>query len=209
MRERDEEVVNAWTHLIGAIGCLAVLIFVLLSSSISLLHKLSFLPMIITSMGTFLSSFIYHISDDPVKKERNRKLDKSSIYVMILGCGITTCLTCSDRILALVFSAGLIIISAIMVISYCLSKEFPDWFSVTSYVILGWLAVFPSMGIFSESLYSSLGLVGYLLLSGVLYCTGVIFYTRDSKKWNHTIWHLFVMAGSGTHISIQVISITS
>ena len=35
----------------------------------------------------------------------------------------------------------------------------------------------------------------YLLLAGVFFTSGVVFYLLDSKKGFHFVWHLFVMAG--------------
>ncbi len=208
MRELDEEIVNAWTHLVSCVLCFLVFTYVIFSSHITLQNKVSFLPMIGTSIWTFFSSYLYHIEKDNIIKERNRKLDKTAIYLMILGCGITTCLTCENQKIALYFSIGIIVIIASMAIGFCTSRKFPDWLSVTSYIIAGWLSVLPALGIFSDSLYTKCNTTYLVLISGAFYCIGVIFYTRDSIKWNHTIWHLFVMLGAGFHIFAQIKSIS-
>jgi len=38
-----------------------------------------------------------------------------------------------------------------------------------------------------------------LLLGGVAYTSGVFFYARESLRFNHAIWHIFVLAGSALH----------
>lgn len=211
IKQKDEEIVNAWTHLISALICALSFAWVLLFSSVSFEHKLALLPMVGTSIWTFLSSYLYHSQEEPKKKERNRILDKTSIYVMIFGCGVTATLTCRDSAV-LVFSCVSLAISIIfLTYIFCTQEKSREWFTLFSYVTVGWLATFPSLGIFCESLYSTTGNVHLILLSGFFYCFGIIFYSRDSIKWFHTIWHFFVMAGMGTHLftQIYVASITS
>jgi hemolysin III len=40
----------------------------------------------------------------------------------------------------------------------------------------------------------------WVILGGLAYTLGVIFYACDGKfRYNHAIWHVFVMAGSILH----------
>ena len=39
----------------------------------------------------------------------------------------------------------------------------------------------------------------YLVLGGVLYSLGTIFYSWKICKFNHMIWHIFVIMGSISH----------
>ena len=209
MRERDEEIVNAVTHLISGIICVFIAYFVLTSQKVNTFHKIGFLPMIGTSIWTFYSSYVYHITQEDKLKERNRKVDKAAIYLMILGCGLSTCLVCENLTIAIVSSITLIVVIGSMIVWFCVSSDFPEWLSLSSYIISGLIATFPAVGVFSSSLYTDTSLLLYLMLSGIFYCTGNIFYVRDSIKWNHTIWHVFVMLGAGTHIFMHVVSITT
>lgn len=180
--------------------CTFVGFFVLLDDSLLLSDRIAFLPMIGTTTWTFFSSTVYHSSHDLFVKERNRQLDKTAIFLMIMGSGITTIFTCHDKSLALVSAVCLCVVLGFLTCKFCTSRDFPDWLSVSSYIVVGWTATFPSLGIFSSSDYTDYEMVSWILFSGALYCIGVIFYSRDSIKWFHTIWHLFVMAGAGTHI---------
>ena len=63
----------------------------------------------------------------------------------------------------------------------------------------------PSTGIFlatpfAEGLSFILGILG-----AASYSIGVAFYVTDSKKWNHTLWHLFVMIGFAFHFTAVAI----
>jgi len=42
------------------------------------------------------------------------------------------------------------------------------------------------------------GLV-FLVVGGVLYTVGIIFYALKKVKYMHSVWHLFVLAGSIMH----------
>jgi len=43
------------------------------------------------------------------------------------------------------------------------------------------------------------GATTWLLAGGLFYLTGAIFYFNDDKPFYHSIWHLFVLAGSICH----------
>ena len=38
-----------------------------------------------------------------------------------------------------------------------------------------------------------------MIIGGVFYTVGTIFYSLDNLKYNHVIWHFFVLAGSIFH----------
>jgi hemolysin III len=68
--------------------------------------------------------------------------------------------------------------------------------SVTTYLLMGWFALF-----FIYPLYQALPSGGmWLLLSGGLcYTVGVIFYVAKHIRYSHPIWHLFVTGGCICH----------
>lgn len=38
-----------------------------------------------------------------------------------------------------------------------------------------------------------------MLIGGIFYTSGIVFYVKKTKKYFHTIWHLFTLAGSAFH----------
>ena len=64
------------------------------------------------------------------------------------------------------------------------------------YLIAGW-TIAPAIIPF----YRVVGFSGilYLVLGGILYTVGVIFYKLEKKMYFHTIWHFFVLAGTAMH----------
>ena len=68
------------------------------------------------------------------------------------------------------------------------------YFARNPYLIMGWIII-----IAIKPLIQALGMAGFgwLLLGGLAYTFGVIFYVYDERvRHFHGIWHLFVLAGS-------------
>ena len=67
--------------------------------------------------------------------------------------------------------------------------------STAAYVLMGWIAV-----VAIRPLWQALPWSGFLLVlaGGVLYTSGVVFFA-GRWRYSHTIWHLFVLAGSICH----------
>ncbi len=56
-------------------------------------------------------------------------------------------------------------------------------------------------------LLGAVGLGGaiWLLVGGLFYSFGVIFFVWERLPYNHMVWHLFVMAGSACHFTAVAI----
>ncbi len=69
-------------------------------------------------------------------------------------------------------------------------------FVIISYVIMGWLLL-----LFLKPLFNNLSEISMILIfvGGFLYTFGIIFFKSEKLKFNHLIWHLFVIAGSASH----------
>ena len=199
MRSLDEEVVNAYTHLVWAFLSLGFSLLFLIDSDVPAKFKTSSILITGLSGWTFLSSFLYHSSKGR-KKSQNREVDKTSIFLMIMGCGLSINMTCLNDTAAMISCVLLIAVASILTLLYTHIKNPPESFSVTSYVLLGWFCVFPLTGVFGETLYSITSNTWTVIGGGLAYSAGILFYARDSKKWNHTIWHLFVMIGYSLHL---------
>ena len=78
----------------------------------------------------------------------------------------------------------------------CLTLKF-KYLSTGLYLVMGWLSLFLSYAIWTKASHTALWL---LILGGLLYSVGCIFYLIK-KKFMHSIWHLFVIAGAVAHYS--------
>ena len=77
-----------------------------------------------------------------------------------------------------------------------LKKERVKWLSLSLYLGLGWMALVAIKPMLE--LVNTTGLL-LLLIGGLLYSLGVIFYVRKQMVYHHAIWHLFVLAASVAH----------
>ena len=66
--------------------------------------------------------------------------------------------------------------------------------STIIYIFMGWLCVVAAV-----PLYHSLGMTGVILMvaGGLSYTIGAFFYSLNSIRYMHVVWHLFVMLGAG------------
>jgi len=75
----------------------------------------------------------------------------------------------------------------------------PRWATYASlpiYLLMGWLIVFAFGAIRASLPYGGLVM---LIVGGVVYTVGVIFYCMDKVPYMHTVWHLFVLGGTVCH----------
>ena len=70
--------------------------------------------------------------------------------------------------------------------------------------MMGWIGLLIIHDIIAT--VSSEGLY-WLLAGGIFYTLGVYFYYNDHKKWYHTVWHIFVLAGSACHYALVMFHI--
>jgi len=192
----DEEFWNTLTHFIGLIASIAGIFFLLYFNS--QLPLLSFLGVLLFGFGlvsVYLSSTLYHYFSDPILKEKLRIFDHISIYYLIAGSYAPVCL------ITLLDKSGLYIFIAVCLIAILgtLFKLFYtgkyEKLSLALYLLMGWVIIVDIRTLFE---ILELNAIILLVLSGLSYTVGTIFYSRR-EKYAHTIWHLFVLSGSTFH----------
>ncbi len=68
--------------------------------------------------------------------------------------------------------------------------------SLTAYLIMGWLAVLVMDDMQQFLRPEALKL---LVIGGLAYTIGALFYALKSVRYTHAIWHIFVLIGAGSH----------
>lgn len=190
---------NSITHLVGvflAVSAVSVLMTLVAQTG----DPWKIISCAIFGAATiFLYGFstLYH-SLKGRSKNIFQKLDYIAIYVMIAGTYTPfTLVTLRPTEGPWVF--GLIWGLAIFGITQeVLRKPSPKRkLSLTLYLIMGWLVTSVVHSLYRE--LTTVSLVT-LVLGGMFYTVGVIFFVNDHKwKHAHGIWHLFVLAGSSSH----------
>jgi len=193
-----EEVWHAITHGIGlALSIAALTIMVAYSSqSGSALSVFASALFGVTLIILYGSSTLYHAITHHELKKKFQQFDHASIYILIAGSYTHITLlslggTLGYSIFAFVWSVSLV--------GIYLKFAYPGRFEKLSlflYLMLGWLIVIAIKPLFDVMEPGGLWL---LLIGGLFYTVGVIFYVWDSLPFNHAIWHLFVLGGSISH----------
>jgi hemolysin III len=72
------------------------------------------------------------------------------------------------------------------------------WISTALYIAMGWLVV-----VAIHPLIRSLppAALAWLVAGGLFYTLGIVFFAWQRLRFNHAIWHLFVLAGSACHVA--------
>ena len=194
---KNEELWNGLTHFTGVI--LTVIGIPLLFYFDNKITSLSTLSIILFSFGLLLvysSSSVYHFVLNPKLKKKFQILDHISIYYLILGSYAPVCLITLYEYSGINIFITVLILSIIgTLIKLFFTGRF-QIFSLLLYLGMGWLIV-----IDINFLFELLNVEAKLLLivGGLSYTLGTIFYSLDKIKYFHSIWHLFVLSGSVSH----------
>ena len=190
-----EELVNAISHglgaLLGAVGLVLLLIRAVLYGET--IHVVSVTIFGVSMILLYLVSCLYHALPASKGKRVFQVLDHCSIFILIVGSYAPICLvTVGGKLGWTVF----LINAACGVLGILLNAiSFHRWkrLSQVLYLVMGWMGVLIFPAILRNM--SRLGFV-LLLLGGVSYTVGVIFYRQKEKKYRHGIWHFFVLLGT-------------
>lgn len=197
-----EEIFNSITHGIGAGLAIAALVLLIVKAATQAPQGLK--AYYVTSWTLFGSSLVilylmstlYHALTPPKAKSVFSVFDHASIYVLIAGTYTPFCLASLHGALGWTLFG---IIWALAITGITLYSVFGSKLraaSVITYILMGWLIVFAF-----KPMYNVLPPVSivFLISGGIAYTAGVFFYSMKDRKWMHSIWHLFVMAGSVLH----------
>jgi len=199
---RKEEIGNSISHLAGAGFAIVGLVFLILKSvqSRDPIKIFSFLIYGISLILLYTSSTLYHAVSAKTNTGTLRRVFKTfdhvSIFLLIAGTYTPFALvTISGKLGWTIF----IIIWAIAIGGIIFKSIFINRFpvlSTTIYIVMGWLIVFVIKPLALNIARGGLILIG---LGGIFYTSGVVFYAFQRMKYNHLIWHFFVLAGSIAH----------
>ena len=195
---KREEIANAITHGIGACLAIAALVMLVVFASLhgNVWHIVSFSIFGATLVLLYFASTLYHSLTHPAAKYVFRKFDHISIFLLIAGTYTPFCLTALRgwvgwTVLGIVWSCAIIgtVLKAIHIGKL-------ELLSTIMYILMGWVII-----IAIKPLYNAMTFTGFMLLimGGAFYTLGTIFFIKDKIKYFHSIWHLFVLAGSAFH----------
>jgi hemolysin III len=189
-----EEIANAVTHGIGAL--LAVFAFVFL-----VVHAKEGFRIGLAIYGSslvllYLASTLYHSLVFTRARHLFRKFDHMAIFLLIAGTYTPFCLTALDGWLRWTMLG---VVWGFAILGIVLKSVFTgrfEWLSVSIYILTGWMVI-----VAIKPIYEFLSFEGFVLLvaGGLAYTIGTVFYVNTRIRFHHSIWHLWVLAGSVLH----------
>lgn len=197
IQTRREESFNAATHALGAL--LGIAGFILLIIFESKKTDWSLFSVIIYGLSIiilFTASTLYHSVKSEKRKHYFRIVDHISIYLLIAGTYTPILLiTLADSLGWTLFWVvwGIALFGVFLKLFYTGKFEI---FSTLLYLIMGWLIVFDFSNLIASM--PTNGII-FLIIAGLSYTVGIIFYAVQRIPYNHVIWHLFVLAGAIFH----------
>lgn len=189
-----EEIANSVTHGIGAVLAVAGLVMlVILADGSSLVSVVIYGT---TLVLLYLASTLYHSLVFTRARELFRKFDHMAIFLLIAGTYTPFCLIALQGWKAWWLLAAVWTFAVIGIVMKSFFTGRYEWISITMYVLMGWMVI-PVI----DSIYEFLSLQGFVLLvaGGIAYTVGTFFYMNSRIPFNHSIWHLWVLAGSALH----------
>ena len=193
-----EERLNVLSHFIGLVLSVIALILLLIKSISTgdIWTIVSFSIYGLSLVILYLASTLYHRAKTPSTRRRLNVFDHAAIYILIAGTYTPYTLVSLHGKIGWIFFG---IIWGIALWGVLFKLFFTGKFNKLStllYVLMGWIVIFVSKPLLEN--LSTPGLV-WLAIGGLFYTIGAVLYIREKMRYNHAIFHIFVLLGSISH----------
>lgn len=196
-----DEILNSITHGIGVLLSIAALVLLVVFASVTqegdVWKIVSFSVYGFSLILLFTASTLYHSFRNKRIKGFLNIFDHASIFILIAGT-YTPFTLVSLRgpwgwsIFGVIW--GLAIAGVIFKLFFYTERL--RLLSAMIYFFMGWIIIIAIRPLIQAVPAEGL----YWLLAGALsYSLGIIFYLRKQNRFNHVIWHLFVLGGAISH----------
>ncbi len=192
-----EEVFNSITH-----GLAIILLFVgvfflwFIRINFTFYQMISVIVFIFSLFILYLFSSLYHSLFFTKAKNVFAILDKSAIYLLIAGTYTPFVVFFVNNPLGYIVLTFIWIMAIFGIVYSAINKHGRVALHVLLYLIMGWI----SLVFLHRFLLTLKGeTFGLILLGGLLYTVGIIFFIIKRIPFSHVIWHIFVITGSFCH----------
>lgn len=192
---KKEELLNVITHGLGVLFAIFV-IWDLFKQASTIESYISTTIYGSSVLILFLSSTLYHATLRPKLRAIYKKCDHCAIYILIAGTYTPFLLLSlsgawSWATLTFIWSVALAGVAYKLLVKNGNKKV-----SLATYLLMGWFAL-----VIVYPLYSHLNInaLYWLLVGGLFYSVGTLFYSAKKTQYSHAVWHIFVIAGCVSH----------
>ena len=197
-----EEIFNAITHGVGALAGIIGFVFLIIHAykSEDPYRFWGFLIFGVTLILLYLTSTLFHSLIFTRAKKVFKTLDYSAIALFIAGSYTPIALIPLRNYFgwALLVGVWLLALGSIVWRIFQAKREI---ISLVLYLLSGWLIIFFIKPLIQQVSPSTLIL---LVVGGLCYTIGTIFFRWKNLAYAHGIWHLFVLGGSMCHFMVMI-----
>lgn len=197
-----EEIANGISHLVGALLAIAGLILMVYYSlkNGNAWHVVSTSIFGSSMVVLYLSSTFTHLLPSGKIKDFFFNMDRIAIYLLIAGTYTPIALVTLHGTLGWVIFGlewGIALTGILLIIfkpgDYDTGVNI---YYVISYAIMGWLILIAIVPVIK-----TLPFMGWfwIILGGILYSIGILFFKLASFRYHHLVWHLLVIFGNLSH----------
>ncbi len=193
-----EEKLNVISHAFGlGLSVLGLILLVWRASRLGeTVHLISFSIFGGSMILLYAASTFYHNSKTPRLRYKLKVLDHASIYFLIAGTYTPFALvTLQGTVGWIIFGVVWAMALAGAVLKLFFTGRFQT-VSTVMYVVMGWIIVFAVKPLINNFSYE--GLL-WLMSGGISYTLGAVVFSLDRIKFNHAIFHVFVLLGTFCH----------
>lgn len=193
-----EERINVLSHGLGLLLSIVALPYLITQaiSSGTVWHTVSFTIYGFSLILLYAASTIYHSSQRPRLRSRLNVFDHSAIYVLIAGTYTPLTLVTLHGTMGWVLFGiawGAAFVGIILKLFFMGRYKL---LSTIMYVAMGWIVIIAVKPLIHNMPVNGLW---WLLAGGISYTIGAVLYSQKRMKYNHAVFHLFVLIGSFCH----------
>ncbi len=193
-----EEIANSLSHGLGLIASLAAAPILIIAAlrggdASTIVGAVVFAG---TMVSLYLASTLYHSLSGPRAKGFFQVLDHAAIFLLIAGTYTPFTLGVMRgpwgwTLLGLVW-----LLATVGLILTAVPATRDSRVSIVLYVAMGWLAIIAVRPIL---LHVPLPGILWIVAGGLAYTGGLVFFGMHRLRYNHFVWHLFVIVGTVCH----------
>ncbi len=195
----SEEIINSISHGVGALLSIAGLVVMIIKSLND--DNLSFIACLIYGISLillYLISCLYHALSPKLKAKRVlRLLDHCNVFLLEAGTFTPVCLILIGGKIGFIYFIIIWLLTIFGIILNIIDVDKYQIVSLILHLLIGWSIIF-----MLKELILNLNLLGLIFLfgGGIFYSIGAVLYKIGAtKKYMHSIFHFFCLAGSIFH----------
>lgn len=201
-----EEIFSSVSHGVGAClsiaGTVVLLVFsVIYGNALAVVSSSIYGASLII---LYTMSTLYHSFTNEKIKHFFQIMDHNTIFLLIAGTYTPITLYILGGVTGWVLFSIVWVASIIGITLNSINMEKAKIPSLICYIATGWVIIFAIKPLIAKVPFLS---ALFLVLGGVIYTVGIVFYVIKKVKYFHPIWHIFTILGSAFHYFSILIAI--